>query len=67
MMEKKFYTNLKEERIKRKLSQEQLATKLNVTKETIRKVENGISMPNVFLAMGIALYFGKEVREMFWR
>lgn len=66
-MEKKFHTILKEERNKQNISQEKLAAKLSVTKETIRKIENGISAPNVFLAIDISEYFGKNIHEMFWR
>jgi DNA-binding XRE family transcriptional regulator len=65
-MKTRFYTNLKEERIKAKLSQEKLAAELSVSKETIRKTENMISIPNVILAMNISAYFGKTVDEMFW-
>jgi putative transcriptional regulator len=50
----KFYTKLKEAREKRGLSQESLAAMVGVSKETIRKVENGLSVPNVFLAIAIA-------------
>lgn len=67
MMEEKFHTTLREERKKLKLSQEALAKRLDVTKETIRKIESGISAPNVFLAMRIARYFEKEVHQMFWQ
>jgi putative transcriptional regulator len=50
----KFNTPLKEEREKRGLSQEKLASMVGVTKETIRKIENGTSIPNVFLAIALA-------------
>jgi len=50
----KFQTQLKEEREKRGLSQEKLASMVGVSKETIRKVESGLSIPNVFLAIAIA-------------
>lgn len=50
----KFYTKLKETREKRGLSQESLAAMVGVSKETIRKIENGLSIPNVFLAISIA-------------
>lgn len=64
---KRFYTNLKEERINAGLSQEKLAAELSVTKETIRKIETMKSIPNVILAMDISAYFGKTVDEMFYR
>jgi putative transcriptional regulator len=50
----KFITPLREEREKRGLSQEKLASMVGVTKETIRKIENGASIPNVFLAIALA-------------
>ncbi|MCC3359720.1 helix-turn-helix transcriptional regulator [Bacillus sp. REN16] len=50
----KFKTPLKEERVKKGLSQEKLASMVGVSKETIRKIENGTSIPNVFLAIALA-------------
>lgn len=50
----KFKTPLKAERENIGLSQEKLASKVGVTKETIRKIENGTSIPNVFLALALA-------------
>lgn len=54
MSDPKFITPLREEREKRGLSQEKLASMVGVTKETIRKIENGTSIPNVFLAIALA-------------
>lgn len=66
-MEKKINTNLKEERDKLGLSQQELAKRLNVTQVAINYIEKGERVPNVLLAMDIASYFGKEIHEMFWK
>ncbi|WP_053364948.1 helix-turn-helix transcriptional regulator [Bacillus sp. FJAT-27245] len=54
MADPKFKTPLREERENKGLSQEKLASMVGVTKETIRKIENGTSIPNVFLALALA-------------
>jgi putative transcriptional regulator len=61
-----FETNLKEERDKVGISQFELAKQMGVTQGAIQYIETGQRTPNVFLAMDIAKYFGKEVHEMFW-
>lgn len=63
--ELKFKTILKEEREKRGLSQEKLASKVGVSKETIRKVESGLSIPNVFLALALAKVLSISIEYLF--
>lgn len=65
MSDLKFKTILKEEREKRGLSQEKLAGMVGVSKETIRKVENGLSVPNVFLAIALAKVLSTTIEFLF--
>jgi putative transcriptional regulator len=65
MVKPKFQTPLKEEREKRGLSQEKLASMVGVSKETIRKVESGLSIPNVFLALALAKVLSVSIDFLF--
>lgn len=60
-------TSIKEERLKAGLSQAELATRLGITQSTIQPIEAGRREPRVLLAISIAEYFGKDVKDMFWK
>ena len=47
------------------MTQEQLAAKVNVTRQTIMALEAGKYLPSLFLAIRIARVFGKQVEEVF--
>ncbi len=47
------------------MSQEELATALGVTRQTIYAIEKGKFIPSALLAMRIARYFGRRVEEVF--
>ncbi|WP_246608353.1 helix-turn-helix transcriptional regulator [Paenibacillus agaridevorans] len=64
-MEPKFLSNLAEAREKAGFSQEELARRANVSRETIRNIENGKSVPNVLLALLIAGIVGWLVTDLF--
>ena len=64
-LEPKYISNLGEARNNAGLSQEELARKANVSRETIRNIENGTSVPNVLLALVIAGIVGWVVSELF--
>lgn len=64
-MEEKFETNLKELREKNGMSQDELARRVGVTRETIRNVERGKTVPNVLLAIAIAGIFLIAVDKLF--
>lgn len=53
------------ERAKMRISQEQLAEKIGMTKQGICLIERGESDPKVNNAIKIARFFGKEVEEVF--
>lgn len=61
----KFESYVGEHRIRNGISQEELARQVGVSKETIRNIEKGTSVPNVLLAIGIAVLLGVAVTELF--
>ena len=56
---------IKELRKEHRISQEELATAVNVTRQTIISLENGKYNPSLILAHDIAVYFGKTIEEIF--
>ena len=48
-----------------RISQEELATAVNVTRQTIISLENGKYNASLILAHDIAVYFGKTIEEIF--
>ena len=57
--------SLSDHRTKMKLTQEDLAQALGVTRQTIIAMEKGNYTPSVFLALKIARYFKKPVESIF--
>jgi len=56
---------LEEIRKKRGINQEELATKLEVSRQTIGSLENGRYNPSIILAFKIARYFNMTIEEIF--
>lgn len=56
---------IKELRNEHRISQEELATAVNVTRQTIISLENGKYNASLILAHDIAVYFGKTIEEIF--
>ena len=56
---------IKELRKDHRISQEELATAVNVTRQTIISLENGKYNASLILAHDIAVYFGKTIEEIF--
>lgn len=55
---------IKELRKEHRISQEELATAVNVTRQTIISLENGKYNASLILAHDIAVYFGKTIEEI---
>ena len=59
--------NLKSMRFnKNQITQEELADKVNVSRQTIHSIENGKFNPSVKLALSIAQFFECQVEEIFY-
>lgn len=56
---------LEEIRKKRGVNQEDLATALEVSRQTIGSLENGRYNPSIILAFKIARYFEMSIEEIF--
>ncbi len=56
---------LEEIRKQRGIKQEELATALEVSRQTIGSLENGRYNPSIILAFKIAKFFGMSIEEIF--
>lgn len=56
---------LEEIRKQNKVTQEELATALEVSRQTIGSLENGRYNPSIILAFKIARYFNMAIEEIF--
>jgi putative transcriptional regulator len=57
--------NLEQLRNQQKITQEQLADTLGVSRQTIISLEKGHYSPSINLAFKIAKYFDKRIEEIF--
>ena len=57
--------NLKNLRKLKKVSQNDLADALSVSRQTINSIENGKFDPSLTLAMKLTIYFGVSLEEIF--
>jgi putative transcriptional regulator len=57
--------NIKVERAIKNLTQEELANKVSVSRQTINAIESNKYVPSTILALKIARVFGKPVEEVF--
>lgn len=57
--------NLKVYRIKHSLTQENLADKLDVSRQTINAIESGKYLPSITLAFKIAKLFKTKIEDIF--
>ncbi len=60
-----FSKKCKELRIKKAVTQEQMATALSLSPQAISKWENGITLPDITLLPEISVYFGVTIDELF--
>jgi putative transcriptional regulator len=58
--------NVKMTRIKASITQEQLAKKVGVTRQTIGLIEKGKYNPSLQLCIAIAKELNKTLDELFW-
>ena len=58
-------TTIRQLRMEKGLTQEQLADEVGVVRQTIAYLEKGEYMPSLALAWRIARFFGKGVEEVF--
>ncbi len=56
---------VREERVRRELSQAQLAGALGVSRQTVISIESGRYLPSLPLAFRIARFFGMSIDTMF--
>lgn len=61
----KLETLLKEIRMKAKVTQEDLAEKVGVSRQTIISIEKGNYVPSVALALKLAQHFDVRVEDIF--
>ena len=61
---KKLATNLKRERLKRNLSQEELAELVNISRNSVSLIETGKINPTVIKVIDIAKALGIEVSSL---
>ena len=59
-------TRIRAYRLRDRISQEELAQKVGVRRETIGNLENGKYNPSLKLAMDIAQVFGCKVEDLFF-
>jgi putative transcriptional regulator len=52
-------------RTQRRLSQEQLANEMDVSRQTINSIEQERYTPSLPLAIALSRYFGRHVEEIF--
>ena len=57
--------NIRVERARLRISQQELAGAIGVTRQTIYAIENDKFIPSTELALKMSAYFGKSVNELF--
>lgn len=57
--------NIKEMRVKKDVTQEQLAEAVGVSRQTIVAIEKGNYIPSLLLAINLARFFGVSVEKIF--
>jgi putative transcriptional regulator len=60
-----YESHVREYRKKAELSQEALARKVNVSRQTIFNIERGVNEPRVMLALALAAILGAAVADLF--
>ena len=58
--------NLKEYRLQKSLSQEQLAESVSVSRQTIISIEKSVYQPSITLALKLAKFLKVRVEDLFY-
>lgn len=58
--------NIRVERAIRRISQQELAEAIGVSRQTIFSIENNKYIPSTELALRLSAYFAKPVNDLFW-
>jgi len=61
----KVTNNLRVLRAGRRMTQEELANRVDVTRQTINHIENNLYIPSLGLAFKISRVFHKDIEEVF--
>lgn len=64
MDQKKIGSFIRELRVKKGLTQEQLAEKMNVSSRTVSRWENGNNMPDLSIIVELADFYDVDIREL---
>jgi putative transcriptional regulator len=62
----KLKNKIKDMRLKKNLSQAELADIIGVSRQTIISIEKGTCIPSTYLAIKLSKVFGKTVNELFF-
>jgi putative transcriptional regulator len=65
-MSERVSNSLYELRTKKGLTQEELAERIGITRQTVISIEKGNYTPSVLLALKLARVFTKHVEDIFW-
>ena len=57
---------MREARLQKRMSQQQLADHLGVSRQTINAIENGDYNPTIRLCIGICKTLGLTLNDLFW-
>jgi len=57
---------LRIERARKRISQKELAEAVNVSRQSIYLIENGLMMPKLTMAYKISKFFNLKVEELFY-
>ncbi len=58
--------NIRVERAIKRISQQELAEAIGVSRQTIFSIENNKYVPSTELALKLSAYFNKSVNDLFW-
>src|SRR5438067_322223 len=61
----RYESRVRKYRVRKGLSQEELADRLGVSRQTIANIERGLNEPRVLLALALAAVLGVAISELF--